>query len=74
LASLGGLSANAAFLSAGLVTSLGDARRQVRGGGLKINDQTITDENRMLSPADLTPEGVIKLSFGKKKHVLLRAV
>jgi tyrosyl-tRNA synthetase len=74
LQSLSGMSANAAFVSAGLVTSLSDARRQVRGGGLKINDQTVTDENRMLSPADLTPEGVIKLSFGRKKHVLLRAV
>ena len=75
LASLdSGLSANAAFVSAGLVTSLSDARRQVRGGGLKINDQTVADENRVLSKDDLTPEGVIKLSFGRKKHVLLRAV
>jgi tyrosyl-tRNA synthetase len=73
LASLnGGMSANAAFVSAGLVTSLSDARRQVRGGGLKINDQTVTDENRMLSTADLTSDGVIKLSFGRKRHVLLR--
>jgi tyrosyl-tRNA synthetase len=75
LASLGsGMSANAAFVSAGLVTSLSDARRQVRGGGLRINDQTVTDESRVLSAADLTPEGVIKLSFGRKKHVLLRVV
>jgi tyrosyl-tRNA synthetase len=69
-----GMSANAAFVQAGLVTSLSDARRQIRGRGLRINDETVTDENRILSTADLTPEGVIKLSFGRKKHVLLRPV
>jgi tyrosyl-tRNA synthetase len=59
---------------AGLVTSNGEARRQVKSGGLKVNDATVTDERAVLTRADLTPEGVIKLSFGKKKHVLLRPV
>lgn len=57
---------------AGLVASNGEARRQVKSGGLKVNDVTVTDERAVLTTADLTPEGVIKLSFGKKKHVLLR--
>ncbi len=61
-----------AFVRAGLVTSNGDARRQIKGGGLRVNDATVTDEKMMLSPATLTPEGVIKLSLGKKKHVLLK--
>jgi tyrosyl-tRNA synthetase len=60
------------FVKAGLVASNGEARRQIKGGGLRINDAAITDEAMVLTPANLTPEGVIKLSMGKKKHVLLR--
>jgi tyrosyl-tRNA synthetase len=71
MASLGVL---AAFVKAGLVTSNGDARRQIKGGGLKVNDVTVTDEKMVLSPATLTPEGVVKLSLGKKKHVLIKPV
>jgi tyrosyl-tRNA synthetase len=63
-----------AFVKAGLVTSNGDARRQIKGGGLKVNDATVTDEKLTLTPADLTPEGVIKLSLGRKRHVLLKPV
>jgi tyrosyl-tRNA synthetase len=59
---------------AGLVPSTSEARRQVKSGGLRVNDQPVTDERMVLRGGDLTPEGVIKLSFGKKKHVLLRAV
>ncbi|HEV2602763.1 MAG TPA: tyrosine--tRNA ligase [Microvirga sp.] len=59
---------------AGLVPSSSEARRQVKSGGLRVNDQVVTDERGVLRSSDLTPEGVIKLSFGKKKHVLLRAV
>ena len=57
-----------------LVPSSSEARRQVKSGGLKVNDQTVSDERGTLSLSDVTAEGVIKLSFGKKKHVLLRAV
>jgi len=46
----------------------------VKSGGLRVNDQAVADERALLRASDLTPEGVIKLSFGKKKHVLLRAV
>ena len=61
-----------AFVKAGLVTSNGEARRQIKGGGLRVNDVPVTDEKTMLTAANLTPEGVIKLSLGKKRHVLLR--
>ena len=57
-----------------LVASNGEARRQIKSGGLKINDANVTDEKMVLTPKDLTPEGVIKLSLGKKRHVLLRPV
>ncbi len=62
----------ALFVKAGLVASNGEARRQIKGGGLRINDVVVADEKMMLTPDHLTPEGVIKLSMGKKRHVLLR--
>src|SRR5438552_4761487 len=62
----------AMFVRAGLVASNGEARRQIKGGGLRVNDVVVTDEKMILTVADLTPEGVIKLSMGKKKHVLLK--
>ncbi|MGY3550913.1 tyrosyl-tRNA synthetase [Bradyrhizobium sp. USDA 4472] len=68
----GGLGVLNAFVRAGLVASNGEARRQIKGGGLRVNDVAVTDEKLALSAANLTPEGVIKLSFGKKKHVLIR--
>jgi tyrosyl-tRNA synthetase len=55
-----------------LVPSTSEARRQIKGGGLRVNDAAVTDEKAVLTPADLTRDGVIKLSFGKKRHVLLR--
>ncbi len=64
----------AAFVQAGLVASTSEARRQIKGGGLKVNDETVTDEKMTLSAKTLTPEGVVKLSLGKKKHVLLKPV
>ncbi len=56
----------------GLLASNGEARRQAKGGGLRVNDRQVTDERATLTAADLTPEGVIKLSLGRKKHVLIR--
>jgi tyrosyl-tRNA synthetase len=61
-----------AAVAAGLVASTGEARRQIKSGGLRINDAAVTDEKLALSRANLTPEGVIKISLGKKKHVLLK--
>jgi tyrosyl-tRNA synthetase len=71
----GGIGVLAAFAEkTGLVASNGEARRQVKGGGLKVNDATVIDEKMTLTAKDLTPEGVIKLSMGRKKHVLLKPV
>lgn len=68
-ASIGVLSA---FVDAGLVASTSEARRQIKGGGLRVNDTAVTDEKAKLSESDLSGDGVIKLSLGKKKHVLLK--
>ncbi len=68
-----GIGVLGAFVKAGLAASNSDVRRQVSGGGVKVNDDAITDERTKLTPDNLVG-GVIKLSLGKKKHVLIRPV
>jgi len=58
---------------AGLAASGGEARRLVRGGGARLNDDVVTDEARPVTPADLR-DGTVKLSAGRKQHVLVRPV
>ncbi|WP_398472963.1 tyrosine--tRNA ligase [Tardiphaga sp.] len=67
-----GIGVLAAFVNAGFVASNGEARRQIKGGGLRVNDVAVNDEKMLLTPDQLTPEGVIKLSLGKKRHILLK--
>ncbi|MGB3446800.1 MAG: tyrosine--tRNA ligase [Xanthobacteraceae bacterium] len=67
-----GIGVLGAFVRAGLVASNGEARRQIKGGGLRVNDVAVSDDKVMLTHANLTPDGVIKLSMGKKRHVLLK--
>ena len=69
-----GASVLALFVKAGLVASNGEARRQIKGGGIRVNDTPVSDDKMLLTPAELTPEGVIKLSMGRKRHVLLKPV
>jgi tyrosyl-tRNA synthetase len=69
-----GLGVLALFVRAGLVASNGEARRQIKAGGIRVNDATVTDEKLVLGSSSLTPEGIIKLSLGKKRHVLIRPV
>jgi tyrosyl-tRNA synthetase len=59
------------FVHAGLASSNGEARRAIRGGGLRLNDVVIGDERAVVTADDLA-DGVIKLSHGRKKHVLVR--
>lgn len=69
-----GVGVLSAFVSAGLMASNGEARRQIKSGGLRVNDVVVTDEKMSLTPALLTSDGVIKLSAGRKRHVLLKPV
>ncbi|MGO9357095.1 MAG: tyrosine--tRNA ligase [Xanthobacteraceae bacterium] len=62
------------FVKAGFVASNGEARRQIKGGGLRVNDVPVSDDKLVVGASSLTPEGVIKLSLGRKKHMLLRPV
>ncbi|WP_400767888.1 tyrosine--tRNA ligase [Methylosinus sporium] len=65
-----GIGVLTAFVKAGLVASTGEARRQIKAGGLRVNDAVVSDEKAVLGETDFV-EGVAKLSLGKKKHVLL---
>jgi tyrosyl-tRNA synthetase len=67
-----GIGLLAAIVMAGLAASNGEVRRQIKAGGVRVNDIPVTDEKMVLTPANLTPEGVIKLSMGRKRHILLR--
>jgi tyrosyl-tRNA synthetase len=60
------------FVTAGLVATNSEVRRQIKGGGVRINDAPVTDERRAITAADLSADGVVKLSLGRKRHVLVR--
>ena len=59
---------------AGLAASKGEARRTIKGGGCYLNDKPISSEVHNVSAADLNADVLLKLSAGKKRHALVRAV
>lgn len=63
----------AAIVKAGFAGSNGEARRHIQGGAVKVNDEAVTDERFSLTTTHMLDEGVIKLSVGRKKHVLIKA-
>jgi len=67
-----GMGVQALLVTAGLAGSNGEARRHIQGGAVRINDEAVKDERATVGADKLTAEGVIKLSLGKKKHVLVR--
>ena len=69
-----GIPAFELFSRAGLAGSNGEARRLIRGGGARINDILVENETRSVSLADLDPQGLLKLSAGRKRHALVRPV
>jgi tyrosyl-tRNA synthetase len=69
-----GIPAFELLCQAGLAKSKGEARRLIRSGGGRVNDVAIKDETQTISADDISPEGLIKLSAGKKRHALVRPV
>jgi len=59
---------------AGLTGSTGEARRHIQGGGLRLNDTVVGDVKATVGISDIAPQGVIKLSIGRKKHILVKPV
>lgn len=60
------------LVESGLASSKGEARRLIQGGGARINDTPAQDPMALITLKDMTQEGYIKLSAGKKKHALVR--
>lgn len=56
----------------GFAASNGEARRLIRGGGARINDISISDEDHQITPEATNPDGEIKISAGKKRHAILQ--
>ncbi len=67
-----GIGLLALIVRAGLAASNGEARRHVQGGAVRINDEAVSDERKIIGSGEVTADGVIKLSLGKKKHILIR--
>ena len=61
-----------AFIEIGLAQSKGEVRRLIRGGGARLNNDAITDENRLLSADDFDDDGRAQISAGKKRRALLQ--
>ena len=61
------------LVRAGLASSNGEARRHVKGGAVRLNDEPQRDEKRAVGADDIDADGVVKVSLGKKRHVLVQA-
>ncbi len=66
-----GVTAYELFRLSGLSDSGGEAKRLIRGGGAKINDRKVMDENELIGAA-VFAQGAVKLTAGKKRHLLVR--
>lgn len=69
-----GIGVLAAFVKAGLAPTNSEVRRQIQAKSNSVNDAVVDDLNRVLTLADATADGAVKLSMGKKRHVLLKPV
>ncbi len=69
-----GIAIGPALVRAGLAATNGEARRAIANGAISVNTTRVADEKRVVGPGDLSPDGTVLLSFGRKRHVLLRAV
>ena len=67
-----GVAAFRLFSMAGLCASHGEARRLIRGGGARVNGVAVAAEDQPIGLDEVTGEGVIKLSAGRKRHALVR--
>jgi tyrosyl-tRNA synthetase len=69
-----GIAVASAFVTAGLATTNGEVRRAIANNAISVNDTRVTSNDHTIGKQDITPQGVIKLSLGRKRHVLLKPV
>ena len=58
----------------GFVKTNGEARRAIVNQALSINDEKVDNPKRQISSRDFSNEGICKISFGKKKHALVKLI
>ena len=58
------------IVRAGLAETKSEAKRLIKGNGIRLNDEAVTDESVVISDNDFV-DGSAKLSAGKKRHVLI---
>ena len=68
-----GIAAFELFHQAGLASSRTEARKLIKGGGGRLNDEPIASDTVVVKESDLGADGTLKLSAGRKRHVLVRA-
>ena len=68
---LGALSLIDAFIQIGLASSKGEVRRLIRGGGARLNNQALTEEDKTVGAADFDEEGKALIAAGKKRRAVL---
>jgi len=67
-----GIGILALFVRAGLAESNGKVRQFMKDGAVRVNDTAMSDDRAIIGSGEVTGDGVIKLSLGKKKHILVR--
>ena len=60
------------FVQSGLAASKGEVRRLIRGGGARLNNQAISDEDRLLLADDFDTDGRAQIAAGKKRRAILQ--
>jgi len=65
-----GISVLSAFVRAGLAASNGEVRRAIANNAIMVNDARVTSEKATIGEADVTADGVVKHSLGRKRHVV----
>jgi tyrosyl-tRNA synthetase len=69
-----GIGVRTAFIRAGLAASNGEVRRAIANNAILVNDSRVTNEQAEINDKDITADGAVKLSLGRKRHVLLKPV
>jgi len=62
------------FVKAGLAGSNGEVRRAIANNAIMVNDTRVTSDKATIGEADVLANGFVKLSLGRKRHVLLKPV
>jgi tyrosyl-tRNA synthetase len=69
-----GIGVLAAYVKAGLAASNGEVRRAIANNAIMVNDTRVTSDKAAIGEANVTADGAIKLSLGRKRHVLLKPI